>query len=122
MDARDMTQFSCKNEAFEAAEDIGCNPSAGPTMGDIIAQRFGRRDMLRGSLAVAAITAAFGPLAMTAARQARAATAGASGAKAAFSFDELTRGVDRTHHVAKGYGTDILIRWGDPVLPGAPEF
>jgi uncharacterized protein len=52
MDARDMSQYSCRNEAFEAAEDIGCNPSAGPTMGDIIARRFGRRDMMRGSLAV----------------------------------------------------------------------
>jgi hypothetical protein len=122
MDARDMSQYSCRNEAFEAAEDIGCNPSAGPTMGDIIARRFGRRDMMRGSLAVAAITAAFGPLAVTAARQAEAAQTGANGTKARFSFDELERGVDRTHHVAKGYNADILIRWGDPVLPGAPEF
>jgi uncharacterized protein len=122
MDARDMSQYSCRNEAFEAAEDIGCNPSAGPTMGDIIARRFGRRDMMRGSLAVAAITAAFGPLAVTAARQAEAAQTGTNGTKARFSFDELERGVDRTHHVATGYNADILIRWGDPVLPGAPEF
>ncbi|UEM22999.1 PhoX family phosphatase [Skermanella mucosa] len=120
MDSRDISQFSCKAEAFEASEDIGRNPSEGPTLGDIIAKRFGRRDMLRGSLAVAAITATFGPLALATAEKAKAAAG--NGSKASFSFDEVSRGVDRTHHVAKGYKADILIRWGDPVLPGAPAF
>ena len=40
----------------------------------------------------------------------------------AFSFDEVEPGVDETHHVAEGYDADILIRWGDPVLPAAPAF
>ncbi|GEO38917.1 hypothetical protein GGE65_003924 [Skermanella aerolata] len=120
MDKRDIGEFSCKAEAFEASEDIGRNPSDGPTMGDIINKRFGRRDMLRGSLAAAAITAAFGPLALATAEKAKAAAG--NGMKAAFSFDEVERGVDRTHHVAKGYKAEILIRWGDPVLPGAPAF
>ena len=120
MDSRDISQFSCKAEAFEASEDIGRNPTEGPTMGDIINKRFGRRDMLRGSLAAAAITATFGPLALATAEKAKAAAG--NGMKASFSFDEVERGVDRTHHVAKGYKADILIRWGDPVLPGAPAF
>ena len=76
MDKRDIGEFSCKAEAFEASEDVGRNPTDSPTMGDIIAARFGRRDMLRGSLAVTAITATFGPLALaTAEGQAAPATA-----------------------------------------------
>lgn len=45
-------------------------------------------------------------------------TAGAG----AFAFSEVAAGSDQTHHVAEGYDADILIRWGDAVLPGAPAF
>jgi secreted PhoX family phosphatase len=101
--------------AFEESEDIGRNPSANPTIGDVIAQRLNRRDILKGALGTAAIAATVSPLAIAAAQHARA-----SGGR--FRFNELQAGVDETHHVAEGYDTDILIRWGDPVLPGAPAF
>ena len=39
-----------------------------------------------------------------------------------FNFKEVASGVDDKHYVAEGYDADILIRWGDPVLPGAPAF
>lgn len=39
-----------------------------------------------------------------------------------FDFTELKRGIDEHHHVAEGYDADILIRWGDPVVKGAPIF
>lgn len=116
MDTRDLSQFSNRYEACDASEDIGRNPSANDTMGDIIHRRYGRRDVLRGALAVTAISATLGPLALASSRQAVAA------AKSQFTFTEIAHGVDETHHVAPGYDADILIRWGDPVLPGAPEF
>ena len=40
-------------------------------------------------------------------------------AKSRFAFNEIEAGVDEDHHVADGYDADVLIRWGDPVLPGA---
>jgi secreted PhoX family phosphatase len=71
--------------------------------------------MLKGSLGVAAATALFGTAALTAAGPARAA-------EASFAFPELANGIDETHHVAEGYDADILIRWGDPLAEGLPEF
>ncbi|MGP1397860.1 MAG: PhoX family protein [Inquilinaceae bacterium] len=113
MDIRN-TRFSCKAEAFEAADDVPTNPSTTPTLGDIVNTRFGRREMMRGALAVTAAAATFGPTLM-AGRPAQAATS-------RYVWDEISHGVDETHHVATGYDAQVLIRWGDPVLPGAPAF
>ncbi len=100
----------------EASEDIGRNPTANPTIGDVIAIRFNRRDILRGGLGVTAIAATVSPLALIAADTARAAAA------SSFDFTELKHGVDTHHHVAAGYDADILIRWGDPIFPDGPAF
>jgi uncharacterized protein len=107
--------FSNKAEAFEAFDDIPLSPASDDTIGAVIARRYSRRDLLKGALAVAAATALFGTSALTAADPARAAAAG-------FVFPELASGVDETHHVAEGYDADILIRWGDPLTEGLPEF
>jgi secreted PhoX family phosphatase len=53
-----------RSEAFEASEDTGRNDSANPTIGDIIAARFDRRDVLRGALGTVAIAATVGPAAL----------------------------------------------------------
>lgn len=103
-------------QACEASEDVGRNPSANPTIGDVIAARFHRRDILKGALGVAAIAATVSPLALQAAGEARAE----DGFR--FDFKEVAAGVDEKHYVAEGYDADILIRWGDPVLPQAPAF
>jgi secreted PhoX family phosphatase len=39
-----------------------------------------------------------------------------------FGNDKVKAGVDEKHYVAEGHDADVLIRWGDPVLPGAPAF
>ena len=103
-------------QAFEESENIGHNPSDNPTIGDVIAARFHRRDLLKGTLGVAAIAATVSPLAFAAADMARAQ----NGTR--FPFKEVKAGVDEKHYVAEGHDADILIRWGDPVLPGAPAF
>jgi secreted PhoX family phosphatase len=70
---------------------------------------------MRGALAVTAISTTLGPLALASSRQAQAAIP-------SFGFMEIPAGVDANHRVAPGCKAEILIRWGDPVLPGAPEF
>jgi secreted PhoX family phosphatase len=102
--------------AREESEDVGSNPTDNPTIGDVIAARFARRDVLKGALGVAAIATAVSPLALLAAGDAGAQTA------SRFRFEEIEAGVDDNHHVAAGYDADILIRWGDPILPGGGAF
>ena len=104
------------NPPIDHAEDTPVNPTQGPTMGDVIAARYSRRDVMRGAMATAAITAAVSPLALLAACDARGAAA------ATFNFAELAAGSDKDHHVADGYDADVLIRWGDKVLSDAPTF
>jgi len=104
----------------EEAENVGSNPSGNVTIGDVIAERFSRRDLVKGVLGVAAISATVSPLALMASDKAHAQ--GAANTTPTFSFKEVTAGSDEKHYVAEGYDADVLIRWGDQVLADAPAF
>jgi hypothetical protein len=105
-----------RSQRFDAADDDGVNSSKAPTIGDVIAARMGRRDLMKGALGFTAIAATVSPMALAASR-AYAQTEGSS-----FDFTEIEAGVSEDMVVAEGYDAEVLIRWGDPVLPGAPEF
>ncbi len=104
---------------FEESEDIGSNPTSNPTIGDIIAARLSRRDLMRGALAATTIAASVSPLALLAATKAR--TEG-SNTTPSFNFREVAAGSDENHHVAEGYDADVLVRWGDKVMADAADF
>jgi len=108
-----------KSVQFEEAENISSNASCNPTMGDVIAERLSRRDLMKGALAVSTLGAVVPPLVLLATDEARAQ---GTNATPSFNFQEVAAGVDDKHYVAEGYDADILIRWGDPVLEGAPAF
>lgn len=108
-------EFGNKSEAFEAFDDIPLNPDTTKALGDIITARYGRRDVLGGLLGASASAALFTSTVLIAPQQANAAPS-------RYVFDELTWGNDETHHVAKGYNADILLRWGDPITTDAPAF
>ena len=92
-------------EGADDDEDVVVNDSAGATIGDLIAERLNRRDLITGALASSVVAAALPEGFMS-------VTAEAKTAKSAFSFTEVQAGVDGDHHVAEGYNADILIRWG----------
>ena len=83
------------------------------TVGGVFASR---RDMLKGSLGVSAATVLFGATALSAGR------AAAETATTSASFAELAAGVDARHHLADGYESDVLLRWGDPLFADSPDF
>jgi secreted PhoX family phosphatase len=118
MSARDDEQEMPVSQQFEASEDCSDNASPNPTMGDLIAARWSRRDIMRGALAATAIATLASPMAMLAAGEARVA----ANATPSFDFSELEAGFGENHFVAEGYDADVLIRWGDKVLPDAPAF
>lgn len=115
-----MSQTSdLPNVPMDHGEDLPANRSSNPTLGDVLARRMSRRDLMRSALAVTVAASTVSPLTIMAAAKPAAA---AGGSKPSFDFAEVTAGSDATHHVADGYTSDILIRWGDPVLNNAPAF
>lgn len=108
-----------RTSLLEEAEGDGSNPTANPTMGELISVRFSRRGLLKGSLAVSAIASTVGPMALLSAEKAKAA---GTGNGSAFTFVEVEAGVDQTHHVAEGYTAEPLLRWGDALFVDSPEF
>jgi uncharacterized protein len=109
-------RFRNRAEAFEAHDNVPLSPPDSDAIGDIILKRYSRREMMRGTLGVAAAAALFGP-ALLAGRKAEAV-----GAPDRFDFAEVEAGVDETHHVAGGYRAGILLRWGDPLFADSPPF
>jgi secreted PhoX family phosphatase len=96
-------------------EDIGVNDSAEPSIGELIERRFSRRAALRGLAgtgALAALGAEFRP----------ATALAQSGGPSTLTFKEIAHTLDVTQHVPEGYEVQVLIRWGDPVVAGAPAF
>lgn len=90
-------------------DDRPANPSANPHLADIMS----RRSVLGGLSAAAALTACQGILPF---REALAASA------STLRFTEIAHHMSETHSVAPGYRVDVVIRWGDKVLAGAPAF
>jgi secreted PhoX family phosphatase len=108
---------------MDQSENTPVNPriaSGAETISDIIERRLSRRGFLGGLTAVSGLA-----LAACAGRTDDAATATAHEMKRptpTFSFPEIARGLDQTHHVAEGYRADVLLRWGDPLWADSPAF
>jgi len=108
--------FRNRAAACEAHDDIPRSPGDAETIGDVIARRYSRREMMRGTLGVTAAAALFGPAAFA------AGNANGEAAPDRFDFTELEAGIDTDHHLAPGYRAQVLLRWGDPLFPDAPGF
>jgi hypothetical protein len=91
---------------MDEIEDIGSNRSTAATIGEVIS----RRAALLGGLA-----ALMAPMAAAAAVPRR-------GGPSSLTFPELSHQMAQEDAVAPGHAMRVLIRWGDPVLPGAPAF
>ena len=97
------------------ADDIGSNPSSNTPLTEIAQARLERRAVLRGFVSTAVVAGMGGTL------TSKIALA-AAGSSSTLGFQSIPQTITENHAMAPGYTAQVLIRWGDKLLPGAPEF
>ncbi|WP_440901055.1 PhoX family protein [Actinosynnema sp.] len=110
--------LTCRYRCGDACFHEAPNPTANPYFGDLVS----RRTALLGGTALVALTAA--PAGTAAAAEAAGAPAGATGhpAPRGLDFTPVAPNAEDRVVVPDGYRQSVVIRWGDPLFPDAPEF
>ncbi|MFI5818919.1 PhoX family protein [Streptomyces rishiriensis] len=123
-------RFRCGDACFHEVP----NTSDNAYVGDVIAGAIGRRAVVRAA-AVVTVAAAAGTAGLAGAQPAAAAPAeaagrsagkpaGKPGGKAArgLRYSSVAPNTADAVTVPDGYGQNVVIRWGEPILRGAPAF
>ena len=104
-----------RQDKFEEQDGVAVNPSTQPVIADIIAARLSRRAALKGM-------AAGGAFGLFGCGTTGTAASGGGDGSAPLTFAEVGRASDERHHVAPGYSAQVLIRQGDPIRRGGPQY
>ncbi|MFF3617909.1 PhoX family protein [Streptomyces sp. NPDC002467] len=126
--------LTCRYRCGDACFHEVPNTSDNEYVGDVIAKAYSRRSMLRTAAVVTVATAGGTAIALTGPGQSANATptgeAGAAGA-AGTGAGEAARGLRFTPvapntadqvTIPEGHDQNVVIRWGDPIVKGAPGF
>ncbi|WP_030193140.1 PhoX family phosphatase [Streptomyces sp. NRRL S-87] len=123
--------LTCRYRCGDACFHEVPNTSDNEYVGDVIAGALSRRAMLR-TAAVVTVAAAAGTTAVVGQGGAQAVAAGVPAADAAATgsalgarglrFAPVAPNTDDQVTVPGGYDQNVVIRWGDPILRGAPAF
>ncbi|WP_406171693.1 PhoX family protein [Streptomyces sp. NBC_00996] len=114
-------RFRCGDACFHEVP----NTSDNAYVGDVIAGALSRRSMMRAAAVVTVATATGAAVVGTGAPQARAATESAyKGEKGArgLRFTPVAPNTTDAVVIPDGYRQNVVIRWGEPILRGAPAF
>ena len=98
---------------FPANDDVATNDSNCPSISELIQASINRRQALHGIAAFGLFS--IGGTWVTGVMPAASATT-------RLSFKEVPHRHEMGVRVADGYKADVLIRWGDKVIPTAPDF
>ncbi|MFC7474353.1 PhoX family protein [Dankookia sp. GCM10030260] len=104
-----MTQTDGAEDPIEI-EDIGSNPAPHRPIGELIAARLSRRDLLGAAALLPGLPA-----------MAQDSGNTPNGGPSSLGFTELRHQMAQRDAVAEGHEIQVVIRWGDPILPDAPE-
>ncbi|GAA4957300.1 PhoX family protein [Actinoplanes utahensis] len=125
--------MTCLYRCANACDHPAPNESANPYLGDVVNAEMSRRGVVRAG-AVGAMVLGFGGSALAAAGPAAAAPAAHPGSghghghhhpqpKAGkIGFKPVAPNTLDAFTIPEGYRSSVVIRWGDPVEPGAPKF
>ncbi|MFI0998546.1 PhoX family protein [Streptomyces galbus] len=120
-------RFRCGDACFHEVP----NTSDNPYVGDVISGALSRRSVMRAAAVVTVATAAAGTVAGTVGAPAASAapTAGKGGWPAGkgdgargLRFGAVAPNTTDAVVVPDGYRQNVVIRWGEPILRGAPAF
>ncbi len=110
--------ISCNDDCFKPAP----NKSGNEPFAAILNRRISRRSLVKASIAGAPLlvlsTSPLGSQIFGSAPLTNAANAASS----SVGLQSIPHDNEDTINVSEGYSTNVIIRWGDGVLPGAPEF
>ncbi|MEU0207836.1 PhoX family protein [Streptomyces canus] len=118
-------RFRCGDACFHPAP----NTSSNPYVGDVIATALSRRSMMRAA-AVVTVAAAAGtagtvvtaPSAEAAVQQTTAKPKPKGKAARGLRFPPVAPNTADTVTIPAGYSQNVVVRWGEPILRGAPAF
>ncbi|NJP99320.1 PhoX family protein [Streptomyces zingiberis] len=122
-------RYRCGDACFHEAPNTSSNAYAG----DVIAEALSRRSVLRAGTVVT-LTSAAGAAGLTNAQGAGAAVPAASAATPAagsghpgaaargLRFTPVAPNTTDAVTIPRGYEQQVVIRWGEPILRGAPDF
>ncbi|KAF2778836.1 PhoX family protein [Streptomyces sp. OM5714] len=120
-------RFRCGDACFHEVP----NTSGNEYVGDVIAGALSRRSMMRAAAVVTVAAAGAGAVGVAGAPSAQAAPAAGGKGHGKPSRDRGARGLrftpvapntDDAVTVPEGYRQEVVIRWGEPILRGAPAF
>ena len=114
---------TCKYRCGDACFHEPSNPTSNPYFGEIVDQVMSRRGALRAAAVVTFAAGALGAGGLARPAGAAAAESGRpAGPAPGTDFQRVEPNTLDAVVVPDGYEQAIVIRWGDPILPGAPEF
>ncbi|WP_406354948.1 PhoX family protein [Streptomyces sp. NBC_01635] len=123
-------RFRCGDACFHEVP----NTSSNAYVGDVISDALSRRSMMRAAAAVTVVAAGAGAVGLAGAPEAQATPVAGKGGQGqghghqkpkgarGLRFTPVAPNTADVVTVPEGYDQNVVIRWGEPILRGAPAF
>ena len=115
---------SGRNEEFYEGDrdQVLSTAGIGETMQEVLARRWSRRGLVKGGLAAGLVLTAAGRDLRGAGAQDATPVAGEAARTGGLTFVPITLDAGDDIVVAAGHTAVPFLRWGDPIMAGAPEW